>query len=157
MSPWLKAGLIGAAVIVVLNLLGIIPCVGIVTCILSWIAYVGIGVLAASYIQPPREAGAGAGQGALAAALAGLVGGVVNMIILAVQATVMGSARILSQVPPDTMRQLEDAGLDPQMFEQFAGPGGALIGGSVCCLGGLLLAAILGAIGGAIYAAMKQD
>ena len=38
MSPWLKAGLIGAAVLIVLNLLGLIPVIGIVFS-LHWLTY----------------------------------------------------------------------------------------------------------------------
>jgi hypothetical protein len=157
MSPWLKAGLIGGAVLVVLNLLGLIPCVGLITCILGLLAYVGIGALAAHWMPPVRMAGAAAGQGALAAVLAALIGGIVNAILMLIQTAILGSAQILSQIPTDTLRQLEEAGMDPQVFETFVGPGGALLAGSFCCVGGLILAAILGAIGGAIYAGIRSD
>jgi hypothetical protein len=157
MSPWLKAGLVGGAVLVVLNLLGIIPCVGLITCILGLIAYVCIGALAANWMPPVRMAGPAAGQGALAAVVAALIGGVVNTIILLGQAAILGSGRILSQIPPDALRQLEQAGMDPKMLDSFAGPTGAILGGSLCCIGGIILAAILGAIGGAVYAAIKAD
>ena len=80
MSPWLKAGLIGGAVLIVLNLLGLIPCVGLITCILGVLAYAGIGALAAYWMPPVRVAGQAAGQGALAALVAGLIGGVVNTV-----------------------------------------------------------------------------
>jgi hypothetical protein len=155
MSPWLKAGLVGAAILVVLNLLGFIPCVGLCTCLLGLLVYAGIGVLAAYWLPPVREAGTAAGQGALAAIVAAFVGGIVNMFVMLVQTTVMGSEQILSQIPPETLRQLEQAGMDPQVFETFAGPTGALFGGGMCCLGGLILAAILGAIGGAVYAGIQ--
>ncbi len=157
MSPWLKAGLIGAAILVVLNLLGIIPCVGVITCILGLLAYIGIGALAAYYMPPLRDAGAAAGQGALAAVLAAAIGGVVNTIVGVVRMAVVDSAQVMAQIPPETLRQLEEAGIDPQIFEQFTGPGGAVISGSVCCLISLLIAAGLGAIGGAIYASMRQE
>ncbi len=157
MSPWLRAGLIGGGVVIVLDLLGLIPCVGLIACILGFLAYIGIGALAAYWLPPVRMAGPAAGQGALAAGLAGLISGVVNTIILLIQMAATDSARVLSQIPAETLEQLEQAGIDPQVFEQFAGPGGALIGGSICCIGGLILAAILGAIGGAIFAAVKSD
>lgn len=154
MSPWLKAGLIGGAVLVVLNLLGLIPCVGLVTCVLGLLAYAAIGALAAYWMPPLRMAGPAAGQGALAAVLAALIGGIVNAIIITVQMAITDTATILSQIPAETMQQLEQAGVDPSTF---VGPGaGAAIGG-VCCLGGLIFAAILGAIGGAIFAAVKSD
>jgi hypothetical protein len=47
-----------------------------------------------------------------------------------------------------------DAGWDPEFL---VGPVGGIIGGSMCCIGGLILAVILGAIGGAVYAAIKSD
>ncbi len=157
MSSWLKAGLIGGVVLVVLDLLGLIPCVGLVTCILGLVAYIGIGALAAYWLPPMRMAGPAAGQGALAAGLAALISGITNTILILIQSMIAGSARILSQIPPETLQQLQDAGMDPQMLERFAGPGGALLGGSICCIGGLILAVILGAIGGAIFAAIKPD
>jgi hypothetical protein len=63
----------------------------------------------------------------------------------------------MSQIPLETLRQLEQAGVDLQMFEGLAGPVGALAGGSMCCLGGLFLAAILGAIGGAVFASVRPE
>jgi hypothetical protein len=154
MSPWLKAGLIGAAVIVVLNLVGLIPCVGFFTCILSLLAYVCIGALAGYFVPPLREAGAGAGQGALAAVLAALIGGIVNTIVVAVQFALTDSAAIMSQIPAESLRQIQEVGMDPSMFTS---PGFGIGVGSVCCLVGLVLAALLGAIGGAIFAAIKAD
>jgi hypothetical protein len=157
MSNWLKAGLVGAAVLVVLDLLGLIPCVGLLTCLLGLVVYAAIGALAAYWMPPARVAGPAAGQGALAAVVAALIGGAVNSVILLIQAAALGPGRILSQIPPQTITQLEQAGLDPHMLDTFAGPAGAALGGSICCIGGLILAAILGAIGGAVYAAIQPD
>jgi hypothetical protein len=157
MSPWLKAGLVGGAVLVVLNLLGLIPLLGIVCCLLGLVAYAGVGALAAYWMPPVREAGPAAGQGALAAVVAALIGGIVNTIAWLVQAALIPAADVLTQVPPELLQQFQDAGGDPQMLNMFAGPMGAAFGGSCCCLGGLILAAILGAIGGAIYAGIKPD
>jgi hypothetical protein len=154
MSPWLKAGLIGGAVLIVLNLLGLIPCVGVVTCILGIVAYACIGALAAYWMPPLREAGPAAGQGALAAVLAALIGGIVNTILVVVQMAVTDTSAVLSQIPDEALQSLYDAGVDPATF---VGPVGGILGGSMCCVGGLILAAILGAIGGAIFAAVKSD
>ena len=155
MSPWLKAGLVGAAILVVLNILGLISaCVGTFTCILGLLAYAGIGALAAFWMPPIREAGAAAGQGAAAAVLAGLIGGLVNMIVSTLQMALTDSAAILSQIPPESLRQMQEMGMDPAMF---TGPTFGLVVGGGCCLGGVILAAILGAIGGAIFAAIKAD
>lgn len=157
MSPWLRAGLIGAAVLVVLNLLGLIPCVGIMTCILALLVYGGVGALAGFYMPPVREAGPAAGQGALAAVLAALIGGIVNMFLILIQNAITGTDRILSAIPPEAMAQFEQAGLDPRMLETLVGPLGATVGGGICCGGGLVLAAILGAIGGAIFAGIQPE
>ena len=158
MSPWLKAGLIGGAALIVLNLLSLIPIVGLVFCLLGMLAYIGIGVLAAYWIPPLREAGQAAGQGALAAALAALIGGIVNTITTTIQMTLTDTAAIISQMPAESLQHLEDVGIDPNLF---VGTGaGALSGalcGSICCVAGLILAAILGAIGGAIFAGIKPD
>jgi hypothetical protein len=154
MSPWLKAGLIGGVVLIVLNLLGLIPCVGLVTCVLGLLAYAGIGILAAYWMPPVRMAGQAAGQGALAAVLAALIGGIVNTIVVVIQMAVTDTSAILAQIPDDALQQLYDAGVDPGTF---VGPVGGILGGSMCCVGGLILAAILGAIGGAVFAAIRPD
>lgn len=154
MSPWLKAGLVGAAILIVLNLLGMIPCVGFITCILGLLAYIGIGALAGYWMPPLRQAGTAAGQGALAATLAAFIGGLVNAIISTIQLAVTDTAAILSQLPAESLQQLEQAGVDPTLFTG-AGFGAAV--GSVCCIVGLIFAAILGAVGGAIFAGIKPD
>jgi hypothetical protein len=105
MSPWLKAGLVGAAVLVVLALLGFIPCVGACTCLIGVLAYAGIGALAAYWMPPVREAGVAAGQGALAAILASLIGGIANTVVILVQTATVGTDQILSQIPPDMLQQ----------------------------------------------------
>ena len=154
MRPWLKAGLIGGAVLVVLNLLGLIPCVGCITWILGLLAYAGIGALAAYWMPPVRMAGPAAGQGAMAAALGALIGGVVNTIISTVQLAVTDTSAILQQMPAESLEQLRQAGVDPSTF---VGPGAGAAIGSVCCVAGLIIAAILGAVGGAIFASVKSN
>jgi hypothetical protein len=154
MSPWVKAGLVGAAVLIVLDLVGLIPCVGCVTLLLGIVAYLGIGILAAYWMPPPRTAGSGAGQGALAAVLAAFIGGLVNTIIATIQMALVDTAAITSQMPAESLQQLEELGMD---LSTFVGPGAGVAYGSVCCLIGLILAAILGAVGGAIFAGLKAD
>jgi hypothetical protein len=154
MSPWLKAGLIGAVVLVILNLLGLIPCIGVITCILGVLSYAGIGALAAYWMSPMRIAGDAAGQGALAALVAALIGGIVNAILITIQIALVNTSTILSEIPPESLQQLQQAGIDPSAF---TGPAAGVLIGGVCCAGGLILAAILGAIGGVIFAAIKPD
>lgn len=154
MLPWLKAGLIGGAILVVLNLLGVIPCVGVISCIGGLVVYGGIGALAAYWMPPVRISGPAAGQGALAALVAALIGGIVNAIVLTIQMSLADTATILSQIPPESLRQLQQAGIDPSMF---TGPGAGALCGSMCCGSGLIIAAILGAIGGAVLAAIRPE
>jgi hypothetical protein len=151
----LKAGLVGAGVAVVLSLLGLVPCLGCFTFILGILAYVGAGVLAAYWLEPPRTAGDGAGAGAIAGVIMAAVGGVVNMIVGAIQFSISGGmGAAMSQIPPEALRSLQDAGIDPSSF----GTIGAVLGvGAVCCVAGLVLAAALGAVGGAIMASVKSD
>ena len=158
MKAWMKAGLIGAAVLVVLSLLGLIPFLACITGPLTFLAYIGIGSLAASYLPARRVAGTAAGQGALAALLAGFIGGIFSTIIAVAQAAMGGTARAFANLPPEMMQQFRDLGMDPQMFATSAGAVGiAAITGLVCCTAGIFIAAALGAIGAAIYASVKPE
>jgi len=154
MSAWVKAGLIGAAVAVVLGLIGLLP--GIVSCctvVLVWVVFLGVGALSA-YWQPGRATGTAAGQGALAGLLTGAVSGVLSMIIALVRSAGLQASEVLSTLPPDTLQQLRDAGIDPQIF---VGPFAGVLGGGLCCSASLILGAALGALGAAIYVAIRPD
>ncbi len=153
----LKAGLIGAAVVLVLTLLSQIPGVGCVCCGLTWLVYAGIGALAGFFLTPPRAAGTGAGAGAIAGLVSGAVGGIIWIIILAIQMALTGPGEIASTINPEQMHQLVELGIDSEMFAIFSGIGGVVIGGGLCCLTGLAVGAGMGAIGGAIFAAVKPD
>lgn len=148
----LKAGLVGGAVAVLVAVLGaVVPCFGC----LSWVVYVGAGALAAYWLTPPRSAGDGAGAGAIAGVIAGLVGGIVSTIMAAVMFAIRGgTAAALGQIPPDVMQGLYEAGIDPSMFASIGGVVGI---SAVCCVIGFIIAAVLGAIGGAIFAAVKSE
>lgn len=151
MSNWLKAGLLGAAVIVGINLVGLIPCVGCFTCFLAWVAYGCIGALAAYWMPPVREAGPAAGQGALAGVIAGAIGGAVGLILSLVGIAVFGPLAALGEM-------VEGAGVDPGAL---VGVGSGLVGSMMCGTGcyaiGIGIAAGLGALGGLIFAAMRPE
>jgi hypothetical protein len=147
MQAVLKAGGLGAVVLIILNLLGLIPCVGCITFLLSLVVYAGIGVLAAYWMPPPRTAGSGATNGALAAVMAALVAGVIGIVILAIRGAITGGAQ-LAQIPPEQLRTLAEAGIDPSIF---AGPAGGGLAGALCCTFFLFIGAGLGAVGGAIW------
>lgn len=147
MQSVLKAGGLGAVVLIVLNLLGLIPCVSCITFLLSLVVFVGVGVLAANWMPPPRTAGSGASNGAVAGVLAALVAGVINIVILAAYGAITGGSQ-LSQIPPDQLQTLIDAGIDPTML---AGPVGGAGAGAICCTIFLFIGAGLGAAGGAFW------
>ena len=180
MPGWLKAGLIGSLILIVLSLISLIP-IFFIACFtypLLFLACLAIGALAASYIPtgrqpvqtslteglaepfpeaaiiPGRSPSRAAGQGALAVALAALVSGLVNTVITTVRWTAVNPQDFISQLPPIYQQQLVDAGISPAMM--FSTPMVALYG-SLCCSGGILIGAALGAIGGLIYAALKPD
>jgi hypothetical protein len=156
MSNWLKAGLIGAAVLVALNVVECIPGAVCCTWLPEWVTLGCVGALAAYWMAPPRMAGAGAGQGALAGLIAAAIGGVVGVVLGVVQSSVFGAEQFLSQVDPytlrDMQREMQRVGVDPSTF---MGPVGSAAFGSICCGVGLVIAAGLGALGGLIFAAMR--
>lgn len=153
----LKAGLIGAAVMLVTTLLSQIPGVGCVCCPLSLLVYAAIGALGGFFLTPPRTAGTGAGAGAIAGLISGAVSGLVWIIVMAVQIALGGAGDITSAIDPEVMRELIELGIDPETFAIFSGVGGVALGGGMCCLTGLVIGAGLGAVGGAIFAAVKSD
>ena len=157
MSPSLRAGLIGAAVAVVFALLGLVPCLGCITSILALVLYVGVGVLAATWLERPRDAGKGASSGAVAGLITALGGGITNVIVSAVRFTVGGGRqafmRQFRQLPPEFREPWRDLGLDPSML---ARPGWAIGSSALCCGLGLLLAAALGAAGGALTVSLQK-
>jgi len=143
----LKAGGAGAAVLVFLTLLSLIPCLGCFTWILVLLAYVGIGVLTAYWMTPPRDGGSGAKNGAIAAAIAATVAGLVNMVIQGAYFAMTGASQMtqaLADLPPEQLEALREAGIDSAAL----GVGAVVLVTGGCCLLGILLAAGLGAAGG---------
>jgi hypothetical protein len=150
----LKAGGAGAAVLVVLGLLGFIPCVGCITLPLSLIAYVGVGVLAAYWMILPRNTNSGAINGAVAAGVAALIAGIVSGVINAIYFTITGSAQFaeaFANLPPEQLEAFSELGLDPAMFAGGAGIVSVLVISSLCCVLWVVFAALLGAAGGAFW------
>jgi hypothetical protein len=69
----------------------------------------------------------------------------------------LAGGQMVSTIDPVQARQLVEAGIDPEMLAIFAGWGGVFLGGGLCCLGWIAIGAGLGALGGLIFAAAKQD
>lgn len=162
MRPWLKAGLIGGAVLGVLTILqslgtffpqasSVISCC---TCILYLLAYPGVGVLAAYWLTPPRTAGEGAKEGALAGVIAGAVDAAVTFIMALITgaAGAQQAQQALQQMPPEVLQGLEEMGLKG-LFSPAGFAAMSCVGG-IC---GLLWAVAMGAVGGAILAAVKRE
>jgi len=164
MSAWLKAGLIGGVILFFLDIIGQIPILCCCIPLLMLIVYIVVGVMAASYMLPPRDTGKAAGQGALAAVVASLIGGLINLIISVVRTLFWSTTQvgqIWTDLPPEARYMLRDMGIEPEFFNQIGSYAGGIAGttvcGTICCLGGVIIAAMLGAIGAAIYASTKSD
>ena len=164
MSGWLKAGVIGAVIVVVLKVLQVVPCVNCCAIPAEWVAYGCIGALAAYWISPMRTMGTGAWQGALAALIAAAIGGVIGIGLSVVGNAVLGpmlapvQESMLRQMPPEFFSQLAEAGIDPSLITGTrVSTGEAITSGSMCCGVGLVFAAVLGAIGGLVFAAVKPQ
>jgi len=151
MSNWLKAGLIGAAVAVLLEVLGIIPCVGCITWLLAYIVYGCVGALAVYWMPLPRQPGPAAGHGALAGTIAAAIAGAIGLIILLGITTVFVPLGVLGEA-------LEGTGVDAaELWETFAGLMGTVTCGTGCYAVGVGIAAGLGALGGLIFAAIQPE
>ena len=160
----LKGGLIGAGIAFLLTLTSLLPTLvpiqflGCICCGLPLLAYAGAGVLGGVFLTPPRSTGTGAGAGAIA----GLIGGVGNtlawMIITGIQMLISGAQDVTSTLDPQTLRQLSEIGISPEIFAALSsGLPSVFIGGGICCLLSLAIGAGLGALGGLIFAAAKKD
>lgn len=151
----LRVGAIGGAVAGAVALLNMLPglqlCLTCTLLVLYLATFTGSGLLAAYWLTPPRNAGAGFRVGAIAGAVAGLGGGIVNVIVAVVRSAL--GDKFLTDSQTDS---LVNAGLDPQVLKFLTGPLGSGITGSVCCLGGLVIAALLGAVGGVILTALVR-
>lgn len=153
MQAVLKAGGVGAGVLIVLSLLGLIPCLGCLSIPLSVAAYIGIGVLAAYWMVLPRTVSSGATNGAVAAIVAALIDGVVSSLINTAQFAISGAdpfTQALEGLPPEQLAAFQDAGIDPATFAGL-GIAGVLGIAAVCCVIWLVVAAALGAAGGAFW------
>jgi hypothetical protein len=149
-SNWLRAGLIGAAAALALQLLGIIPCVGCVTWLFVYLAYGCAGALAAYWMPPLRQPGRVAGHGALAGAIAGAIGGAYGLLIVLVIPTVFLPLELLSFA-------MEGTGVGPAaLWETLAATLGSLTCGGGCYALGVGIAAGLGALGALSFAAMQH-
>jgi len=159
MQAVLKAGAVGVGILFVLTLLGLIPCVGCLTLPLTVITYVGVGVLAAYWMTQPRSGSSGAMNGALAAVVAAFIASVLSGIVNSIYFSISGVDPIgeaITNLPPDQLAALQEAGIDPAMLGGL-GIAGILSIAAVCCVIWLVVAAALGAAGGAYWGNSHQN
>ena len=168
MTSWVKAGLIGGVVLSLLYLLNVLSnyiapggTVALACCCAMMVVYLlvcgGTGALAAHWLPAPRDAGTAAGRGAMAGGLAGLIGGAVNAVAMLIQSATLDYASVISEMPPETLDALKQLGITTDMLESSGGTIGGLLSGACCCGVGVIVALILGAIGGAIWAAVRPN
>lgn len=150
----LKAAGVGAAVLVVLTIASLIPCVGCLTFLLNFVVYVGIGVLAAYWMMRPRNANSGAVNGAIATAVAALIAGIVNGLIQGAYFALTGASSMgeaLASMPPEQLEAMAEMGIDPAILMGGGGIAAIFAISAVCCMLWVVLAAALGAAGGAYW------
>ena len=150
-------GIVVAVVAVISNLAGLFdnPIVGLLTCFLSLVIlalWFVSGILAARFGPLELTGGAAAGAGAIAGAITQVIGGIVDVLLSSIMYALGLAPAVAAQLPPETMRQLAQAGASPDeirtivSFTQLvAGP----VGSCICCVGiATAIAAGLGAVGG---------
>jgi hypothetical protein len=147
-SSWLKAGLIGAAASIVLQVMGIIPYLGCVTFVLVYVAYGCVGALATYWMPPRRLPAPAAGHGALAGAIAGVIGGTVGQILYLVITSVFGLSgdpQVCALLDPYALREMFDTVVVLLAFY------------AACQVLGVGIAAGLGALGGLTFASIQPE
>ena len=142
MSAGLKAGLVGAAVAVLLSLLLPAPRVIWIAVAPSVVLYAVVGILAAYWARSPRAAGKGASAGAVAGLVTGLAHGLIPIII--------DVARFIAGGP--------EAPLARQFHQLIRGRDWIGIGGvALWCGSAITVAVALGAAAGAIFSSLQRE
>lgn len=138
----LKAGLIGAAIMLILSLIDhLLPIeentvLALAMCGVSTIFYTGIGVLAGLFLAlpSPRTPGRGAGAGAVAGVISGVTVGAVGYVMVA--------TGISSTLNSPQMQQMIEQGFDPTIISVLDAVCNPILGAGLAAIGGAVLAAI---------------
>lgn len=154
-----KGGLIGAVLAVIMFFIG--GSLGLITLALVVLVPIVVGVLGGAFLTGPRTVGRGAGAGAIAAALAGLVYGVIVTVVVAINLGQLSDAQLIDAINsnPSTAQQLQTQGITAAQIAQTIRQFGPLGIGLCCVLGGPLIWALLGTLGGMIgrsFGSQKQ-
>lgn len=134
-----------------------IPIVGIVCCCIGWLVYAALGAVYGYFSEQngnPPNAGAFALGGAISGAVAGLIWGIVYGV-----AQMILDALGLGASAEDVLAMFDAAGIDipPELAAQAVGTGTSIFGLFVNICIGLVFYAVLAAIGGAIYGAIRAN
>lgn len=155
----MKALGVGAGAGVVIGVVRNIPLVGIACCCIGWALWVAVGA-AYGYFDGQEGNAPDTGQYALGGAAAGAAGGVVWGLVSGLVTLVLSLLGVTAAGTAAIFQQLQSAGVDvpPQLASQAAGTAGVGVVGiitSICT--GLIAYAILGAIGGLVYALVRNN
>lgn len=151
----LQAGLFGAALVVILEIIALLPYVGLCIALpLLPVAYVATGLIVVRVGDFTPGVGEAAQAGMVAGLMASLIGGVVAMFLAPIRlALAGGSEPLVAALPPEVVQWLVEAGLDPvAVVDLLAGVGAGL----ACCVVQILGGVLLAATGAALYAAFRQ-
>jgi hypothetical protein len=151
----LKAGLVGAAVMVVVTLINQFLLLELISgnialtlasCGVSLALYAGAGVLAGLFLPSPRTPGNGAKAGAIAGLISAVVSVVLGVLIMALRSAGGGP---LPGITPEQMEMMAEQGINAGQLVLLSGAVGAVCGAA--------MGAGAAAGGGAIIAAIKPD
>ncbi|MBC7224966.1 MAG: hypothetical protein H5T59_11965 [Anaerolineae bacterium] len=158
-----KAGLVGAAIAVGLQIVGLIPCIGSILSCLGLLALaVAVGVLAVRMAtEPIPSSGSAAGAGAIAGAITGAVSSVAGTLLAVLRIAVgfgMGTAaNWYRYLPPETLRQMREYGVDPRLLASPRVLGlGTVVGGCFSLAFSVLIFAALAAVAALVYHSSRE-
>ena len=150
---WLKAGIIGTAVSIVLAVLGVIPFISCLICPITCVSWFVIplfsGFLAATWDNVGNDYTSAAKSGALAGLIIGIVSGFVSLILNVISS-------VFNFGLSSSYSYLEDQNLADFTFLPV-GIGGAIICGSIGFIFGIIINVVIALLGGIIKAAMNKD
>ena len=140
-----------------MTVLNQIPNVGRILCPITFLAYLGIGALAGSFLTPSRDANGGARAGSLAGLISGVIGGLTWIVILVIYTAALDMESITSLIPSENMRQWAELGIDRDILAALPNQGWAALSGGLFFVIELVAGVGFGAIGGAIFSAARPE
>lgn len=151
----LQAGLLGAAMAVLLDFIALLPYVGFcISMPLFPVAFFLTGLALVRVLDSPPSVGRAAAGGAAAGLIAGSIGGLAAMFLAPIRVALAGGSEQLAQLlPPEIAARLIAEGLDPVAVVDFLGKAGL---GMFFCGLQIVTAALLAASAAALYAAYRR-